>query len=268
MNTPLDRYLLYILFQFENFSGISGFIYTPYETLYKITSPSAFHASSVRHSVNNLERAKFLEKITKDQISLFTLTKEGKEYARKLFHTFLDETTKTTANIPFWWGVIFDIPESKRNIRDSLRTSLIDLGFVAWQKSVYVYPGGTSKDELVHNTVQQDKWAKYVSLFSIERVHHGTDLLEFAKKQWEIDKIYVKALDLVNKANYVSEQSSKKALNKHQIASLKKDGQAVAKELFNTIEQITSLPVGIFPTAPHEKIAKSFYKLTTSLTKL
>ncbi len=268
MKTPLDRYLLYILFQFENFSGISGLIYTPYETLYKIASPGAFHASSVRHSINNLERADLLEKITKDQISLFTLTKKGKEYAQELFQSFLDESDKSMHAVSFWWGVIFDIPESKRNIRDALRTTLVDLGFVAWQKSVYVYPGNTNKDELINEIARQDKWAKYVSLFSINKVYHGTDLLNFAKNQWGVDKIYVKALDFVNKANYVSEQSGKKALNKHQIASLKKEGQEIAKELFSTIEQITSLPTGIFPSAPHEKIAKSFYKLTSSLTKL
>lgn len=39
-----------------------------------------------------------------------------------------------------WRLVMFDIPESKKTIRDALRRKLKDLGFVEFQKSVFVYP--------------------------------------------------------------------------------------------------------------------------------
>lgn len=39
-----------------------------------------------------------------------------------------------------WRMVLFDIPETKRRGRDALRLKLKDLGFVEWQKSVFVYP--------------------------------------------------------------------------------------------------------------------------------
>jgi DNA-binding transcriptional regulator PaaX len=39
-----------------------------------------------------------------------------------------------------WRIVLFDIPESKRKIRDALRKKLKNLGFLEFQKSVFIYP--------------------------------------------------------------------------------------------------------------------------------
>lgn len=46
-----------------------------------------------------------------------------------------------------WRLVLFDIPESKKKVRDALRRKLKDLGFVEFQKSVFVYPF-PCKDEI------------------------------------------------------------------------------------------------------------------------
>ena len=39
-----------------------------------------------------------------------------------------------------WRILMFDIPESKRESRDSLTNKLRNLGFIQFQKSVWVYP--------------------------------------------------------------------------------------------------------------------------------
>jgi DNA-binding transcriptional regulator PaaX len=39
-----------------------------------------------------------------------------------------------------WRIVLFDIPEPKKKIRDALRRKLKELGFLEFQKSVFVYP--------------------------------------------------------------------------------------------------------------------------------
>jgi DNA-binding transcriptional regulator PaaX len=46
-----------------------------------------------------------------------------------------------------WRIVLFDIPESKRKIRDALRKKLKNLGFLEFQKSVFIYPF-SCKDEI------------------------------------------------------------------------------------------------------------------------
>jgi len=39
-----------------------------------------------------------------------------------------------------WRIILFDIPEKKRKIRDSLRKKIKGLGFLEFQKSVFIYP--------------------------------------------------------------------------------------------------------------------------------
>lgn len=39
-----------------------------------------------------------------------------------------------------WRVLIFDIPEKRRKLRDQIRRSLIDIGFVRVQNSVWIYP--------------------------------------------------------------------------------------------------------------------------------
>ena len=39
-----------------------------------------------------------------------------------------------------WRLLLFDIPESKKRIRDALRRKLKNLGFLEFQKSVFIYP--------------------------------------------------------------------------------------------------------------------------------
>ncbi|KKT78467.1 hypothetical protein A2W48_00545 [Candidatus Giovannonibacteria bacterium RIFCSPHIGHO2_12_44_12] len=39
-----------------------------------------------------------------------------------------------------WRMVLFDIPEAKKKIRDALRRKLKEIGFLEFQKSVFVYP--------------------------------------------------------------------------------------------------------------------------------
>ena len=61
---------------------------------------------------------------------------------RLLHH--LDPTEKNRAVPKHWDGkwrvLIFDIPEKRRSLRYQIRTSLISIGFVRLQDSVWVYP--------------------------------------------------------------------------------------------------------------------------------
>ena len=67
------------------------------------------------------------------------LTEQGRTRALKFN---IDIITLPTP--PRWDGVwrmvLSDIPETKRRGRDALRHKLKELGFVEWQKSVFVYP--------------------------------------------------------------------------------------------------------------------------------
>ncbi|MEK7552510.1 MAG: hypothetical protein AAB505_00155 [Patescibacteria group bacterium] len=67
------------------------------------------------------------------------ITKEGKLHVSR----FNLETMKIKQPNRWdgrWRTVFFDIPEKKRSARDALRDKLRDLGFVEFQKSVFVHP--------------------------------------------------------------------------------------------------------------------------------
>jgi CRISPR-associated endonuclease Cas2 len=66
----------------------------------------------------------------------FTLTKEGEKLIGLYF--------PTRDNV--WKMIIFDIPESKRKIRNFLRARLVSLGFKRWQNSIWVTPYALHKD--------------------------------------------------------------------------------------------------------------------------
>ena len=67
------------------------------------------------------------------------LTNKGK--ARVLKNHFRSLRIKTPRRWDGKWRlVIFDIPETKRRVRDALRRKLKELGFLEFQKSVFVHP--------------------------------------------------------------------------------------------------------------------------------
>ena len=67
------------------------------------------------------------------------LTKKGEKFASLLGKgTLLPKKPKNWDKK--WRILIFDIPESKKRNREYIRTTLINLGFVRLQDSVWVYP--------------------------------------------------------------------------------------------------------------------------------
>lgn len=75
----------------------------------------------------------------KDGSYTLTLNEDGRKRALtyNLAQMHIPEPIKWDGN---WRVVLFDIPEEKRDARDSLRKRLLDLGFFELQRSVLVHP--------------------------------------------------------------------------------------------------------------------------------
>lgn len=93
-------------------------------------------ASSLNRTVSRLQKQNliYFEKTPKG--TFVRLTEKGSRY----LHTHLDAPPKPKRWDKKWRILIFDIKEAKRNVRDQLRDSLINLGFKHLQHSVWVYP--------------------------------------------------------------------------------------------------------------------------------
>ncbi|MBI2047862.1 MAG: hypothetical protein HYT27_01865, partial [Parcubacteria group bacterium] len=62
-----------------------------------------------------------------------------------------------------WRMVAFDIPESRRFARDALRKSLKNIGFVEFQKSIFVYPYPCKKEiNFLINVLGIDTYVYYI----------------------------------------------------------------------------------------------------------
>lgn len=74
-----------------------------------------------------------------NKIEKIRLGEKGK--MRWLQYQFNDMELKSSRRWDKKWRIVlFDIPESKKHIRDALRKKLKNLGFLEFQKSVFIYP--------------------------------------------------------------------------------------------------------------------------------
>ena len=67
-----------------------------------------------------------------------------------------------------WQMIIFDVPETKKNLRDILRSTLRFLGYEYLQDSVWVCPYDVEKE--TEKFLQENSLDEYVRLFLIEEI--------------------------------------------------------------------------------------------------
>lgn len=146
--------------------------------------PPDYHSGNFRQAISRARRMKYLEKRldSNDQPEL-VLTKEGETKVLKRFPLL------KLAGLPWkgWWLVVaFDIPETDKKIRESIRRQLLGIGFGQWQKSVYVCPHDIADDlgELLRDNNLEDKVVPMIS----KRILAGSDW-DFARRIFKIDEI-------------------------------------------------------------------------------
>lgn len=89
---------------------------------------------SIEASRKNLIKRGYL-KINNEDIKI---TPKGKAYLAK--HSFYKKSKEIKKWDGKWRVLIFDIPEKLRFVRDEIRATLISIGFMRLQDSVWIYP--------------------------------------------------------------------------------------------------------------------------------
>jgi DNA-binding transcriptional regulator PaaX len=101
---------------------------------------------SLREAVRKLYQSKIVGyKENKDGTITLVLNEDGKKLALR-YNLENIEIKKPARWDRLWRVVIFDIPESNKRGRDALAAKLKNLGFIAIQKSVFVYPHDCKKE--------------------------------------------------------------------------------------------------------------------------
>ncbi len=99
-----------------------------------------YSKTQIKSAMTNLRRQKFIEYVSdKNGVTVIKLTKKGKTKL-KSFAIDLIQIKKPRYWDGKWRLVIFDLPIKYTKARNSLRFKLKQLGFIQFQKSVWIYP--------------------------------------------------------------------------------------------------------------------------------
>jgi phenylacetic acid degradation operon negative regulatory protein len=112
----------------------------------------------------------------------FTLTKEGRERLKNLFPKYFGKK-KWDGN---WYLVIYDIPETKKRLREILRENLKRLGFGQLQASVWISPFNFLGE--VEEIIKNYNLSSYVILAISDKVGREEAKI-LARRIWNLDKI-------------------------------------------------------------------------------
>jgi phenylacetic acid degradation operon negative regulatory protein len=91
-----------------------------------------------------------------------------------------------SAGADSWLVVVFSVPESERDKRHALRTSLTRLGFGTAAPGVWVAPGSLAAE--TRHTLELRGLAEYVDLFAGEHLAFG-DLRSKVREWWDLDEL-------------------------------------------------------------------------------
>lgn len=125
-------------------------------------------------AIKNLYKSKLVDiKENKDGTTTLVLTKNGKQKALKynLENMKIPKMKKWDNK---WRVVLFDIPETRKKIRDALRFHLRGLDFFEFQKSVFVHPYKCQNE--IDYLIEFYNIRKYVRILTAENVDNESHL--------------------------------------------------------------------------------------------
>lgn len=180
---------------FEDLADAGGLVSYSYKTVYGWVPPR-FRKRNVKESVKRALKTGYLEKIFKDGQPYLRLTGKGK---RKLIRDFPLLNFQKKRWDRKWRMVFFDIQEASRQIRNQLRRKLDELGFVMFQRSVYISPHDFAED--IREFLETRDLAENVYVVVTKELLVG-DEKALANKLWKLEKInreYEKILEFWEK---------------------------------------------------------------------
>lgn len=99
-----------------------------------------FTQKQLDDKIRQLRRAGYIERVREANKNLYRLTSKG-EFEVLKSKLLITKIEKEAPQWSGWWCLIlFDVPEYQRQYRNLLRKWLKQLGFLEWQKSVWISP--------------------------------------------------------------------------------------------------------------------------------
>ena len=124
---------------------------------------------SLNRAVHSLYESKLVEtKDNRDGTLTLVLSKEGNRLA--LTYDIENMGIKTPAHWDGKWRIVmFDVPETQKKIRDTLRMHFKNMEFYEFQKSVFVHPYPCAKEiEYIMEFYQARKYIRFIIATEID----------------------------------------------------------------------------------------------------
>jgi phenylacetic acid degradation operon negative regulatory protein len=140
--------------------------------------------AAVRSSVSRLKRRGVLEAVRRDGRAGYALSDEALEVLREGDLRIWSRPRATPDD--GWLVAVFSVPETEREKRHALRSTLSRLGFGTAAPGVWVAPG-TAYDETVH-ALQRQGLASYTEFFRGAWLGTG-DVATRMREWWDLDQL-------------------------------------------------------------------------------
>ncbi len=139
---------------------------------------------AVRSSVSRLKRGGVLDGERRGGLAGYSLTAPTLELLAEGDVRIFERPRATEAD--GWLVVVFSVPESERDKRHALRTSLTRLGFGTAAPGVWVAPASVAAE--TRHTLERRGLGEYVDLFAGEHLAFG-DLRSKVRAWWDLDEL-------------------------------------------------------------------------------
>jgi phenylacetic acid degradation operon negative regulatory protein len=162
---------------------------------------------AVRSSVSRLKRRGVLDGERRGAVAGYCLTASTLEVLAEGDVRIFGRPRATEAD--GWLVVVFSVPESERDKRHALRTSLTRLGFGTAAPGVWVAPGGIAAE--ARHTLERRGLGEYVDLFAGEHLGFG-DMRSKVREWWDLGELTALYADFLGRYRPVRDRVAAGAL--------------------------------------------------------
>lgn len=153
-------------------------------TLVKLMAEVGVDGPSVRSSISRLKRKGVLESHKHGSAAGYSLSDATLEVlAEGDVRIFERKRAKPEDG---WLLVVFSVPESERDKRHALRSTLTRLGFGTAAPGVWIAPGNLARE--TRETIERRELSCYVDVFTAEHFAFG-DLRAKVRSWWDLDEL-------------------------------------------------------------------------------
>jgi phenylacetic acid degradation operon negative regulatory protein len=171
--------------------------------LVRLMADLGLDGAAVRSAISRLKRRGVLRAERHDSVAGYALESSTLEVLAEGDTRIFERARAVPAD--GWILAVFSVPESERDRRHELRTSLTGLGFGTAAPGVWIAPGNLAAE--TRRTLQRRGLSGYVDIFSGEHLAFG-ELRSKVRAWWDLDELSAMYADFLRRYRSVGRSVS------------------------------------------------------------